>query len=82
VSRTKNQRLGNVATGLQRLGVAMPVTEKVLNHVSGSHGGIAGVYRRHEYTSENCDALEAWDACWARSQHSANVVALARRNGA
>jgi hypothetical protein len=35
----------------------MPVTEKVRNHVSGSHGGIAGVYQRHEYTSA---ALEAW----------------------
>jgi integrase len=49
-----------VATGLQRLGVAMPVTEKVLNHVSGSHGGIAGVYQRHEYTNEKRVALEAW----------------------
>jgi integrase len=49
-----------VATGLQRLGVAMPVTEKVLNHVSGSHGGIAGVYQRHEYTNEKRAALEAW----------------------
>jgi hypothetical protein len=49
-----------VATGLQRLGVPMPVTEKVLNHVSGSHGGIAGVYQRHEYASEKRAALEAW----------------------
>lgn len=31
------------ATGMQRLGVPMPVTEAVLNHISGSHGGIAGV---------------------------------------
>jgi hypothetical protein len=38
----------------------MPVTEKVLNHVSGSHGGIAGVYQRHEYSSEKRAALEAW----------------------
>jgi hypothetical protein len=49
-----------VATGLQRLGVPMPVTEKVLNHVSGSHGGIAGVYQRHEYANEKRSALEAW----------------------
>jgi integrase len=49
-----------VATGLQRLGVPMPVTEKVLNHVSGSHSGIAGVYQRHEYASEKRAALEAW----------------------
>jgi integrase len=49
-----------VATGLQRLGVPMPVTEKVLNHVSGSHGGIAGIYQRHEYANEKRSALEAW----------------------
>jgi hypothetical protein len=32
-----------VATGLQRLGVRLEVTEAVLNHISGSRGGIAGV---------------------------------------
>jgi hypothetical protein len=30
-----------VATGLQRLGVRLEVTEAVLNHISGSRGGIA-----------------------------------------
>ena len=37
-----------VATGLQRLGVRLEVTEAVLNHISGSRGGIAGVYQRHD----------------------------------
>ena len=32
-----------VATGLQRLGVRFEVTEAVLNHVSGSRSGVAGV---------------------------------------
>jgi hypothetical protein len=32
------------ATGLQRLGVRLEVTESVLNHVSGSRGGIVGVH--------------------------------------
>jgi hypothetical protein len=36
----------SVATGLQRLGVRFEVTEAVLNHISGSRGGIAGVYQR------------------------------------
>jgi integrase len=36
-----------LATGLQRLGVRLEVTEAVLNHISGSRGGIAGVYQRH-----------------------------------
>jgi hypothetical protein len=41
-----------VATGLQRLGVRLEVAEAVLNHVSGSRGGIAGVYQRHDWAAE------------------------------
>lgn len=50
------------ATGLQRLGVRLEVTEAVLNHVSGSRGGIVGVYQRHHFTDEKRHALEAWAA--------------------
>ena len=49
-----------VASGLQRLGVPLPVTEKVLNHISGSLGGIVGVYQRHDYEAERRVALERW----------------------
>jgi integrase len=49
-----------VATGLQRLGVRLEVTEQVLNHVSGSRAGIVGVYQRHDFASEKRAALEAW----------------------
>jgi integrase len=49
-----------VASGLQRLGVPLPVTEKILNHVSGSLGGIVGVYQRHDYEAERRAALERW----------------------
>jgi integrase len=48
------------ATGLQRLGVRLEVTEQVLNHVSGSRAGIVGVYQRHDFASEKRAALEAW----------------------
>jgi integrase len=48
------------ATGMQRLGVPMPVTEAVLNHISGSRGGIAGVYQRHDYLKEKEEALSKW----------------------
>jgi integrase len=48
------------ATGLQRLGVRLEVTEAVLNHVSGSRGGIVGVYQRHHFTDEKRCSLEAW----------------------
>lgn len=49
-----------VATGLQRLGVRLEVTEAVLNHVSGSRAGIVGVYQRHDWAEEKREALTAW----------------------
>jgi integrase len=49
-----------VATGLQRLGVRLEVTEAVLNHTSGSRAGIVGVYQRHNWAMEKRAALDAW----------------------
>lgn len=49
-----------VATGLQRLGIRYEVTEAVLNHVSGSKGGVAGVYQRYGWADEKKAALGAW----------------------
>jgi len=51
-----------VASGLQRLGIALPVTEKILGHEGGSFGGIVKVYQRHEYATEKRAALERWAA--------------------
>ena len=51
-----------VATGLQRQGVPLPVTEAILGHSGGSRGGIVGVYQRHDYAAEKASALEAWGA--------------------
>lgn len=48
------------ATGMARLGIPVRVTEAVLNHVSGTGGGIVGVYQRHDYADEKRKALEAW----------------------
>jgi hypothetical protein len=48
--------------GLQRLGVRLEVTEAVLNHISGSRAGIAGVYQRHDWAIEKRSALDAWAA--------------------
>ena len=36
-----------VATGFQRFGVRLEVTEAFLNHVSGNRAGIVGIYQRH-----------------------------------
>lgn len=51
-----------VATGLQRLGVRLEVTEAVLNHISGTRGGIVGIYQRHDWAAEKRDALDRWAA--------------------
>lgn len=50
------------ATGMQRLGVRFEVTEALLNHVSGSRSGVAGIYQRHDWRDEKRIALEAWSA--------------------
>ncbi len=51
-----------LATGLQRLGVRLEVTEAILNHISGTRAGIAGVYQRHDWAAEKRGALDAWAA--------------------
>ena len=48
------------ATGMARLGIPVRVTEAVLNHVSGTAGGIVSVYQRHDYADEKRTALDAW----------------------
>jgi integrase len=49
-----------MASGMARLGIQLPVIEKVLNHSSGSFRGIVGVYQRHSYADEKRQALQAW----------------------
>ena len=48
------------ASGIARLGINLPVIEKVLNHSSGSFAGIVAVYQRHDFADEKRVALEAW----------------------
>lgn len=50
------------ATNLQALGIPIEVTEAVLNHISGTRAGVAGIYNRYKYEPEKRSALEAWDA--------------------
>lgn len=69
-----------LATGLQRLGVRFEVTEAILNHVSGSKSGVAGVYQRHDWRAEKRDALNAWAVHVERvitGSNETNVVQLA-----
>jgi integrase len=48
------------ASGMARLGINLPVIEKVLNHASGSFAGIVGVYQKHGFFDEKRAALDAW----------------------
>ena len=71
-----------LATGLQRLGVRLEVTEAVLNHVGGSRAGVVGVYQRHEWANEKRAALDAWAthvlAAAKQKSGASNVVKLRR----
>jgi integrase len=57
-----------VATGMEKLGIALPVTEAVLGHTGGSRGGIVKVYQRHQYQDEKRAALDLW------AKHVAKLV--------
>lgn len=50
-----------LSSNMARLGIPIHVTEKILNHQSGSFGGIAGIYNRHNYHAEMKDALNQYD---------------------
>jgi integrase len=87
-SGVKNWRLHDLrrtmATGLQKLGVRLEVTEAVLNHVSGSRSGIVGVYQRHEWADEKRIALDAWGehvAAIVEGRESGGNVTPLRRSG-
>jgi integrase len=69
------------ATGLAKLGVQLPVVEKVLNHTSGTFRGVVGVYQRHSFAAEKRSALDAWanfvDAT-VTGKEASSVVSIAR----
>jgi integrase len=48
------------ASRMAQLAIPPHVIEKVLNHISGSQAGIAGIYNRYGYGPEKRAALEAW----------------------
>jgi len=54
------------ATNLAALGTPIHVTEKLLNHVSGTTGGIVAVYQRHAYEDEMRAAVTRWERHFVR----------------
>jgi integrase len=71
-------------TGMAELGVPVNVVELVVNHVSGTRGGIAGIYNRSEMLPERKAALERWAAHVEGlvSGTADNVIDLPHRGGA
>jgi len=49
------------ASGVASIGVSLPVIERLLNHVSGSFGGIVGVYQRYDFFPEMQNAITRWE---------------------
>lgn len=47
------------SSNLAKIGIPIHVTEKLLNHVSGTFSGVAGVYNRYSYATEMRTAVEA-----------------------
>jgi integrase len=68
------------ATGLARIGVALPVVEKILNHSSGSFAGVVAVYQHYSFEPEMRHALQRWadhlDRVLAGEQAASNVISL------
>jgi integrase len=73
------------ASGLASIGVQLPVIERQLNHISGSFGGIVGVYQRYNFMPEMRQAIARWEArvlelvsnsappVWPGTDHSADL---------
>lgn len=64
LSGVENWRLHDLrrtaASNMARLKVPPHVIEKILNHSTGTLGGVAGIYNRHGYLDEMRDALQQW----------------------
>lgn len=49
------------ASGLARLGIPREITERAINHKSGtSRDRLAALYQRHDYAAETAAAFETW----------------------
>jgi integrase len=71
-----------MASGMARLGIQLPVIEKVLNHTSGTFRGVVGVYQRHSFSDEKRKALDSWASfvqSLVLSQSLENIVSIRGR---
>jgi integrase len=71
----------SVASGMARIGIAVPVIEKILGHRKGTFAGIVGVYQKYSFQAEMRIALQRWGDHIGRlvTGKAAKVVKLPRR---
>ena len=71
----------SVASGMARIGVALPTIEKILAHRAGTFAGVVGVYQKHSFFPEMATALQRWGDHIEQlvTGKSAKVVELPRR---
>ncbi len=82
--RLHDLRRAMVTHCADKLRIAPHVIEATVNHVSGTKGGVAGIYNRAEYLPERRRALDAWADYLLRhvdEREADNVVELAREAG-
>ena len=48
------------------LGTPIHITERLLNHISGTVSGVAAIYNRHTYLKEMRDAVVTYESCISR----------------
>jgi len=70
-----------VASGMARIGIAVPVIEKIMAHRKGTFAGVVGVYQRHSFLPEMAAAMQRWGDYVEQlvTGKSAKVVKLRRR---
>lgn len=68
------------ASGMDGLGFRTIVIEYILNHISGTRGGLTGTYQRHPNLEERKRAIEAWgnyvEQLVSDRQPEANVISF------
>lgn len=72
-----------VATGMARNQIPPHVVERILNHKSGTFGGVAGVYNRFGYLPEMREALEIWEThilCLISDREKSSIPPITRKN--
>ena len=66
---------------MARIGIAVPVIEKIMAHRKGTFAGVVGIYQRHGFYAEMAAALQKWGDHIEQlvTGKSAKVVKLSRR---